>query len=184
MSVFLAIDLDAAARAQATALIEAHRATHEAKWLRPDKLHCTLTFLGNPKADQVEAWKPLIDALAARHHPFRLELAGAGTFLTARAPSVLWLGVEGQLDAVRALQHDTQATLGSAVGHQQREYLPHVTLARSQGADHFEGLVTALRDFRSDAFQVAHVSLYESTNHVYRVLHQARLRTASSRTPR
>lgn len=175
MSVFLAIDLDDAARGAVTRLIETHRGAYTAKWLRDDKLHCTLVFLGNPKAEQVEAWRAPLDALAARHRAFELALRGAGSFVTARAPSVLWLGVAGALEALRALQRDAHETLGSAAGHGERAYLPHVTLARAQGEAHFEALLPELQRFTGAPFQVGHVSLYESNNHVYRVLHQARL---------
>lgn len=174
MSVFLAIDLDPAARALAVQVIEAHRAAHAAKWLREDKLHCTLVFLGNPTAAQVDAWRGPLEALAARHRPFSLSLEGAGAFATARAPSVLWLGVGGALDALRALQRDARQALGAADAPHAREYLPHVTLARAQGEAHFEALVAALQGLHGPPFRVEHLSLYESSHHTYRVLQQAR----------
>lgn len=175
MSVFLAIDLDDATRATVSQLMQTHRGAYPAKWLREDKLHCTLVFLGNPTPEQVEAWKAPIDALAGRHRGFALSLRGAGSFVTARAPSVLWLGVVGAVAELAALQRDAHETLGSAAGHGEREYLPHVTLARAQGEEHFEGLLPELQRFEGAPFRVGHVSLYESNNHVYRVLHQARL---------
>lgn len=168
MSVFLAIDLDDAAREVATALIETHRGKVEAKWLRPDKLHLTLVFLGNATADQLATFVPKIDALAERRPAFSLRLSGAGTFTTARAPSVLWLGVSGELDALAALQHDA---LGALTQHDDRPWVPHVTLARAKQS--FDALAQSLADLRSEAFGVRHLTLYESTHHHYRVLHRA-----------
>ena len=167
MSVFLALDLDEPTRAQLCALIETHRGTVGAKWLRPDKLHLTLVFLGNATADQVAAFTPKLEALATGRRPFSLRLQGAGTFVTARAPSVLWLGVQGQLAELAAVQAAAVATL---VGREDRVYAPHVTLARSQVAGAFEPLRAQLEGFTSPGFEVNHLTLYESTHHHYRAL--------------
>ena len=185
MSVFLAVDLDDPSRASAAAVIETHRANAPgAKWLRLDKLHCTVVFLGNPKPEQVASWLPLIDALAERHQTFSLRLQGAGTFVTARAPSVLWLGVQGELDKLAALHLDALETFDTPLSptlsplRREREqgFVPHVTLARSQTDGHFEELARELRTFSTPDFEVRVLSLYESSNHVYRVVHHAPLR--------
>ena len=169
MSVFLAVDLDQPSRDLAQALIETHRANFQAKWLRIDKLHCTLVFLGHPTAEQVAAWVPVIDSLAARHEGFSLRLRGAGMFVTARAPSVLWLGVVGELEKLASLARDATQCLGG----EQREFIPHVTLARARTAGAFDSL--DLSGFQSSAFQVGQLSLYESSAEVYRVVHRAPL---------
>lgn len=166
MSVFLAVDLDASAREEAVTLVETHRAKFTAKWLRADKLHCTLVFLAHPSADQLAAYGPVIDALASRHRPFTLRLQGAGTFVTPRAPSVLWLGLAGELEALRALQGDAASVLGG----EGREFIPHVTLARARVSGAFETLATELAGFTSHEFRVSRLSLYESSSEVYRVL--------------
>lgn len=172
MSVFLAVDLSDEVRAQLTHLIETHRRSRDAKWLRPDKLHLTLVFLGNPKAEAITGFIPRIEALATGRRPFSLELRGAGVFITARAPSVLWLGVAGELEALRALQHDAAQSLGD----ERREYVPHVTLGRAHEPGAFDALSTELASFESARFEVRHLTLYESTHHQYRVLHHATLR--------
>lgn len=171
MSVFLAVDLGDTARAACVSLIEANRARFDARWLRPDKLHCTLVFLGNPSLEPVPRFIESIDALAARHRPFSLRLQGAGTFVTARAPSVLWLGVEGELAALGALQADAQRTLGG----EERVYQPHVTLARAKQAAHLEPLRAELSSVTLPTFTVSRVTLYESSEQTYRALHVAAL---------
>lgn len=171
MSVFLAVDLDATVRAEVTLLMQRYRETFPAKWLRSDKLHCTLVFLGHPSSEQVARWTSALAILARKHQPFSLSLGGAGTFVTARAPSVLWLGVTGELHALAALQADTQATLQSEV----RKYLPHVTLARAQVPEHFAALRSQLADFSSSPFNVSKLTLYESLSDQYRVLFETPL---------
>lgn len=170
MSVFLAVDLDVTARAHASACVDASRTRFEAKWLPPEKLHVTVLFLGNPNPERVTELTPIVDALASRHRPFSLRLHGAGTFVTARAPSVLWLGVEGELEPLRALQLDAVSALGQ---HEPREYRPHLTLARAHTDGFFEPLREELRDFTGPPWRVDGLSLYESTHHRYHVLHRA-----------
>jgi RNA 2',3'-cyclic 3'-phosphodiesterase len=183
MSVFLAVDLDAPTRALAAALIETQRAMWPtAKWLRTDKLHCTVVFLGHPSVDQVDAYRRGIDALAARHAPFRLRLQGAGTFVTPRAPSVLWLGIAGEVERLAALHRDSFGELRKLLtptlpplAQGEGDYVPHVTLARSQTSGAFDNLSRELAPFTSQAFAVSGLSLYESTSEVYRVVHAAPL---------
>ena len=165
VSFFVAIDLDAPVRAQATELMAGLSARVPAKWLRPDKLHCTLRYLGHPSDETLGALQAPLALVASRHSPFSLELAGAGTFVTARAPSVLWLGVAGALDGLRALRREVSAACGS---DDQTPYVPHVTLARGQDALAFEALATELQAFRSPPFRIEALTLYESVDHVYR----------------
>lgn len=181
MSVFLAVDLDDVVRAKVVALIELHRPAIDAKWLRADKLHLTLVFLGNATVEHVARFTPVIDQLARRHRPFELSLAGAGTFGTARAPSVSWLGVRGALDELGRLQADaatvllTQPLPGVKPEERERHFTPHVTLARSKREAAFVELTSTLADFTTPSFLVDHLTLYESSHAVYRPLHQVRL---------
>lgn len=170
MSAFVAIDLSASARLEVQTLIDAVRPRFEAKWLPPEKLHVTVQFLGNPEAARIAGLLPLVDALAARHRPFELGLRGAGTFITARAPSVLWLGIDGALEALQALHTDAATSLGAL---EVRDYRPHLTLARAHTDGFFEPLSEELRDFTGTRFTVDHLTLYESTHHHYHVLHRA-----------
>lgn len=170
MSAFVAIDLSVSARSEAQAVVDAARRRFDAKWLPPEKLHVTVLFLGNPKPAELEALTPELDALALRHRPFTLRLEGAGTFVTTRAPAVLWLGVGGGLAALHALHVDATRLTGAPDA---REYRPHLTLARAHTDGFFEPLREALRGFVGTPFTVDGLALYESTHHRYHVLHRA-----------
>ncbi len=167
MSYFLAVDLDDAARAGASTIVERLKTATRARWLPPVKLHITLNFLGHPDAAARAALEDPVALAAKRHAPFSLRLEGAGTFTTARAPSVLWLGVSGAVDALRALQQDTAAATGSPLD---RNFIPHVTLARGDDAPAFVKLAEGLGGAHTAAFEIRHVTLYESSNDVYRVV--------------
>lgn len=155
MSYFLAVDLSDEARAQVVTCIETmlRPVVPKAKWLLPGKLHLTLRFLGNepPPASLETEVRAMVQGLS----PFSLTLHGAGFFTTARAASVLWLGVAGDLTALNTLR----LRLGNDA---QTPFVPHVTLARAKEAGSLQVLGPTLRAFESLPFAAGHVTLYES----------------------
>jgi 2'-5' RNA ligase len=163
MSFFLAVDLDEQVREEVWAAASLHHAV-AAKWLRRDKLHLTLVFLGSPTDEVRAGLEAQVRAVAAPVAPFYLKLRGAGSFETARAPAVLWLGVEGDLAALGALQGALSQALQADL---ERPYVPHLTLARSKKPEAVAALVTTLADFRSSQWLVSHLTFYESTESTY-----------------
>ena len=164
MSFFLALDLSDRVRAEVVRRIDHHRPNLPAKWLRPDKLHLTLRFLGHPTPAALATLEPGVRAVASVTAPLTLTLRGVGFFVTARAPSVLWLGVDGALLSLHALHASLRAADDT------RPFVPHVTLARAHTAGALETLEPALRDFSSSPFTASHLTLYESTEAQYRAV--------------
>lgn len=154
------------------AYTSAQRDAVKGKWLPAEKLHVTLVFLGNATAERVEALRPTLDSLAELA-PFSLRLEGAGTFVTARAPSVLWLGVGGELSALAALQTEAMRRLEVTPT---QTWVPHLTLARA----HTDGALTPVAEsahgFVSASFEVRELVLFESTHHHFKKLHVVPLR--------
>src|SRR5690242_3011342 len=80
------------------------------RWIPEDRLHITLKFLGETS----EADEPkIISALsgAAPMASLSLRLAGGGSFPEKGSPSVFWLGVDGDLDALRQLTRSVEKAL-------------------------------------------------------------------------
>jgi 2'-5' RNA ligase len=165
VSFFLAVDLDEPVREEAWRAVERERPhASDAKWLRRDKLHVTLAFLGEPSLEVRAGLEARVRGLVERLPSFSLHLGGAGQFETARAPAVLWLGVGGELGPLRAVQHALSVGLQVELD---RPYVPHLTLARGKRVDALAGVRAALEAFRSAAFVVDHVTFYESTHEKY-----------------
>ena len=99
--------------------------------VRAENAHLTLKFLGEVSADRVEDVLASMRLAAARSAPFGLRSGNLGAFPNADAPRVLWLGVEGEIAALRRLRDDLEAAL-AAVGfpRDRRGFSPHVTAAR------------------------------------------------------
>jgi 2'-5' RNA ligase len=178
MRVFLAIDLDGAARDAAAAWSRAlstrlgSAMAREIKWVEPANLHLTLHFFGELRDDQVDAVKRTLGA-PFETQAFRLVLAGAGTFPPSGAARVVWLGVrdhgsDSSGDALQTIYRGVQARLETLGLQEQsaRAFAPHLTIGRVRTPA--GPLTRALREALagtpapSNAFVIAHLTLYQS----------------------
>jgi 2'-5' RNA ligase len=100
------------------------------RWTRPEGIHLTLKFLGAAAAVQRPAIEAALQgALADRQAP-SLKPGGLGSF-GGRRPQVLWLGLDGDLDAVRQLAAAVDAALTPlGFSAETRPFAAHLTLAR------------------------------------------------------
>jgi 2'-5' RNA ligase len=94
-------------------------------------MHITLRFLGDVPAEGLE---PISEAMSRAAHAvpeFRLRLGSYGAFPPEGPPRVLWVGLNGDIAAVRRLHASLQEEL-SSLGHwpETRPFTPHITLAR------------------------------------------------------
>lgn len=101
------------------------------RWVDPSLLHVTLVFLGEQPEEQVPRLEALATDAAARSRPGTLRIGEAGAFGSKSAPRVLWIGLDGDLDALRSAQSRLDAALRQAGFRiEDRHYRPHITLAR------------------------------------------------------
>ncbi|MBI4199834.1 MAG: RNA 2',3'-cyclic phosphodiesterase [Chloroflexi bacterium] len=101
------------------------------QWVRPAGLHLTLKFLGNVPEEKLPSIVRAMEAAAFGVGPFTLHIRGAGVFPGPQAPRVVWLGVEGDLPPLRALQERLEEDL-ARVGfpRELRAFSPHLTVGR------------------------------------------------------
>jgi 2'-5' RNA ligase len=102
-----------------------------ARWVDPDNYHMTLRFAGD--IDNRTA-REFAQALAqVRASAFELRFTGLGSF-GDRKPRSIWAGVE-TCEALLALQRAHERAARSAgLPPEARNFKPHVTLARMNGA--------------------------------------------------
>jgi 2'-5' RNA ligase len=109
------------------------------KWTHPLDLHITLKFLGDTPSDVSESIPPILQRVAADVTSFDLRISGLGTFGKPSLPSILWAGVNGDIQALGSLQNAVEAALAPlGFEPEERGYNPHITLARRyQGSQGF-----------------------------------------------
>jgi 2'-5' RNA ligase len=165
--LFLAINLpDALRRAAHDAAGPLRAAAPHASWVREDKLHLTLKFLGDVDQARLPELDAAFGAAAARHRAIPLEVARFGAFPNWRRPRILWAGV-GPDPKLELLQHDLEVA-GEGLGFETegRPFRPHVTVARLRaplGDEERRALAGAARAARlRRAFAAERVELMQS----------------------
>jgi len=83
------------------------------RWSDPATIHLTVRFLGEVAAERVPAVAQAVAEAAAAGRPLSLAVEGAGGFPSPRRPRVLWLGVGGEVSALRALAAELEARLAA-----------------------------------------------------------------------
>jgi 2'-5' RNA ligase len=106
--------------------------TQAVRWSDPQGTHLTLKFLGNTRAAAVPEIVAGLERAAGHHRPFRLHTDTLGVFPNAKRPRVVWLGVAGDVSALRGLQTDIERSIAPlGFPTEQRPFSPHLTLGRS-----------------------------------------------------
>jgi 2'-5' RNA ligase len=167
--LFAAVDLSPHTRAEIAAeqkriAAVLGRAGRSLKWVRADRAHLTLVFLGPVDAARVP---PLVEAIEPDIHvrPFDIVFGGIGVFPLRGSPRVLWAGVAEGADELGAIQREVAARVAAhGVTIEARDFHPHLTLARwtsSRPSDRARAL-SAERSAALASETVARVTLFES----------------------
>ena len=132
-----------------------------ARWQDDDKLHLTLTFVGETDGTQTE---DLIDALApVESDPFDAEITGVGHFERKTMPTAVWAKVP-LTDALAQLRRRVErACRRAGLETEKRNYRPHVTLARlGRSVGPIGGWLAEHGTLRAGPWEVAGFTLFES----------------------
>jgi len=150
--LFIAIELPSESKAALSGL-DPH--LPGLRWLPPEQIHLTLSFLGD-----VESAKQIIltEALSTVRVPsFFLPLKGVGAFNICGSPSVVWVGVGKGHPHLFALHKRIQdAVLHAGLEPDLKPFIPHVTVGRAKGISK-DALHPFLRKHRETQFDLFHV---------------------------
>jgi len=170
MRCFIAIDIDRESKRALAELVEKLRAEadiskSDAKWVDPEAMHLTLKFLGETKDQQLADVFGAVEATAAAHGSFELEIASTGSF-GGRTARVLWAGTGRGSEELLALQADLEERLAAAGWpKEQRAYSGHLTLCRIRNPKAGAVLKQAAenhKDFKAGTVAVDRITVYQS----------------------
>jgi len=171
LRLFIAVELTEAATRHVGEVIGRLRQAElpGIRWVRPEGVHLTLKFLGNVPESQVQ---PIVEAMgmaAGGVAPFALRVQGVGAFPHARAPRVLWVGIQGDLEPLTRLQERLEETLEvEGFSRELRSFSPHLTLGRVKGrfssveVERLARAMDRLGEVGPTGLPVTHLSLIES----------------------
>lgn len=132
MRLFIGIDFDDTVKREIREIQE--RLTKHAargRWKYIDNFHLTLKFLGDTREQSLAQIYELLEKVTGDLKPFQLNFNSIGKFAGPDCYRTVWLGVSGQVDALRQLHgiiDDELAKLGFK--KENREYRPHITLGQ------------------------------------------------------
>lgn len=164
---FIALDLPSTARDVLETMEAELRGTRAAVgWVRPDRIHLTLKFLGDVSPEQIDPIQNALREVARDTSRFRLQPAGCGAFPTLRQMRVVWVGVRGDEEVLRELHHRLEQSM-ALLGFEpeDRPFRAHLTLGRVRGRENLRALQEALaarQGFAAEAFDVTELVLYKS----------------------
>jgi 2'-5' RNA ligase len=99
------------------------------RWLSPEQMHLTLSFLGNVSSDVAEVLQKNLSAIDWK--AFFLPISGLGIFPGKGRPNILWIGVgRGHPHLFQLHKRVQEAAIGAGLEPDLRSFHPHVTLAR------------------------------------------------------
>jgi 2'-5' RNA ligase len=99
------------------------------RWLAPEQIHLTLSFLGNVSAETQEALAEHLQAISWK--AFFLPLVGLGAFPGKGRPNVIWIGVgTGHPHLFQLHKRVQEAALAARLEPDLRSFHPHITIAR------------------------------------------------------
>ena len=132
LRTFIAIDLDPDVRSRFKSvqnLLENSGA--DIRWVKPERAHLTLKFLGDTTSDQVEDISGALKSIASDTDDFDIVFGGLGVFGPKKRPRVVWVGVQQGLGQLRGLQKLIDRKLKkTGFDPETKEYSPHLTLGR------------------------------------------------------
>jgi 2'-5' RNA ligase len=101
------------------------------RWVRAEGIHLTLKFYGEVGSDRLSGLQGVVKSAAAGVGPLALEMNGLGTFPNLARPRVIWAGLAGELDRLKALQRSVEeASRPLGFEPEARGFTPHLTLGR------------------------------------------------------
>jgi RNA 2',3'-cyclic 3'-phosphodiesterase len=168
MRLFVAVDLDAPARA---AIADEQRRLGRGlaggtpiRWLSPEHMHVTLVFLGEIRAAQLDAVMTTY-AEPASLPRFDIVLGGIGAFPERGSPRALWVGIrEGERELLALQQEMAARARAVGVPLEQRAFTPHLTIGRWKDARPSDRrrVLDEARDAALARVGVSRATLYES----------------------
>lgn len=136
------------------------------KWVAPQNLHVTISFLGDRAPDEIDEVVRLLKKISKSVHPFDLRVSGVGAFPQLTDARVLWFGVQNK-KYLGQLKDELDARLESKLRgyREQREFSPHLTIGRLKNSQSVYDMVSPFvrKDFGK--LGVESLVLFESHRH-------------------
>ncbi len=167
MRLFTGLDVPYEMRRNLELLLEHLKPAARIHWSPMSNLHITTKFIGEWPQERLEELKGALKRVAAPGE-MRIGIRGIGWFPNPHHPRVLYAGIAAP-ESLAALARVTEAVCGElGVPVEDREFRPHLTLARIKAPADLARLretIASLPSADFGAFNASQFHLYESRLH-------------------
>ncbi|MEM2874676.1 MAG: RNA 2',3'-cyclic phosphodiesterase [Candidatus Hadarchaeales archaeon] len=167
MRLFIAIEVSDDVRRELVRAQERLKATGaDIKPVEPENIHLTLKFLGEVSEERIGDISAAIDRSASGRGIFPAGVRGIGVFPDLRHVRVIWAGVGTGSERIVEIQRSLDAELQALGFERERDFVPHITLARVRSPRGKERLAAEVRSMSGMDFgstEVRSVVLKQST---------------------
>jgi RNA 2',3'-cyclic 3'-phosphodiesterase len=136
------------------------------RWVKPEGIHLTLKFFGYIYDSDIANISDVVKNSVANMKALLLNVRSIGAFPSVNRPRVLWLGIDGDTDALINLQVKIDAGLESyGFKKEDRPFRPHLTLARIKEPKGLVGLAETVKkneDYIAGSFTAGGLTLFKS----------------------
>lgn len=164
MRLFTAVDLSEDVRGRLERLLAHLRPTAHLKWSPVYNLHITMKFIGEWPVQDLEKIERALRSVP-RRAPIGIDVKGLGWYPNPHHPRVFWAGAHGGPE-LEGLARDIDAALEPlGIAREDREFTPHLTLARIKTPVPLQTLRQAVADLDSvdfGAYEATGFDLYRS----------------------
>lgn len=165
MRCFVAFDLPRPVCNHLAKVTAPLRDRFDVRWVPPEQMHATVLFAGEVDRGGVDALAGLVESVDSTAPT--LALQPMGVFPPRGIPRVVWVGLGGDVDALRQTRDRfEQAAEPLGVPREKRAFTPHVTLARVKSPFGVLALIDQLaersRELKEKPFEAPSLTLYES----------------------
>ena len=103
----------------------------EIRWVKHNNLHLTVQFLGSVSDEKISKIIKEVENVVSSINSFVLTVSETGCFPNTSKPSVLYLGVRGNIEALKALVVKINNKM-SQIGFKKdsESFIPHITVAK------------------------------------------------------
>ena len=136
------------------------------RWVRPEGIHLTLKFFGYVYQSDIANISSVVKNGVANMRALSLNVRNLGAFPSVNRPRVLWLGIDGDTDALIGLQAKIDTGFQEyGFKKEDRPFRPHLTLARVKEPKGLVGLAEAVKKnegYVAGSFTVNGLTLFKS----------------------
>jgi len=165
---FLAFELPPEIREKIGAVSkELQKTRMPVRWVKVENIHLTMIFLGSVNEDAIDEIKENVQPVVKRFSTLRTMLNGVGVFPHWRKPRVIWVGLNGEIEALSNLRDQLQAELKMlGLREEKRPFRPHLTIGRFKGRvdrdEELKSILDRYHDITSDLYYLKELILFKS----------------------